>query len=102
MRRDCGQEQIGLLFPALSMRSHRNETQFIGLNPDTAIKIACVDGLFQSRRKKMPKLEDGHIVETTLEARGAERGPTVRNMLVWSIGLVVVAFVVVYALYFKA
>ena len=50
----------------------------------------------------MPKLEDGHIVETTLEARGAERGPTVRNMLVWSIGLIVVAFVVVYALYFKA
>ena len=41
----------------------------------------------------MPKLEDGHIVETTLEARGAERGPTVRNMLVWSIGLIVVAFV---------
>ena len=50
----------------------------------------------------MPKLEDGHIVETTLEARGAERGPTVRNVLVWGIGLVVVAFVVVYALYFKA
>jgi hypothetical protein len=26
------------------------------------------------------------IVETATEARGAERGPTVRNVLVWSLG----------------
>jgi hypothetical protein len=50
----------------------------------------------------MPKKEDGHIVETTIEARGAERGPTVRNMLVWGTGLVVAAFVVVYLVYFTA
>jgi hypothetical protein len=49
----------------------------------------------------MAKREDGRIVETSLEARGAERGPTVRNVLVWSIGLVVLAFLVVYLLYFR-
>jgi hypothetical protein len=31
------------------------------------------------------------IVETPVEARGAERGPTVRNILVWSLGLMIVA-----------
>lgn len=46
------------------------------------------------------KKEDGRIVETTMEARGAERGPTVRNVLVWSTGLVVVGFAAVYLLYF--
>jgi uncharacterized membrane protein YbhN (UPF0104 family) len=49
----------------------------------------------------MAKQEHGHIVETAVEARGAERGPTVRNVLVWSIGLVVAAFAVIYFLYFK-
>ena len=49
----------------------------------------------------MAKQEHGHIVETTFEARGAERGPTVRNVLVCSIGLVVAAFAVIYFLYFK-
>jgi hypothetical protein len=49
----------------------------------------------------MPKQEHGQIVETAIEARGAERGPTVRNVLVWSLGLVVVAFAVIYLLYFK-
>jgi hypothetical protein len=44
----------------------------------------------------MAKREDEQIVETAIEARGAERGPTVRNVLVWSLGLVVVAFIVVY------
>jgi len=42
----------------------------------------------------------GEIVETTREARGAERGPTVRNVLVVSTALVVVAFAVIYFLYF--
>lgn len=36
----------------------------------------------------MAKMENGHIVETAMEARGAERGPTVRNVSwqepVWS------------------
>ncbi|WP_198136958.1 hypothetical protein [Nitrobacter hamburgensis] len=48
----------------------------------------------------MPHKENGRIVETPTEARGAERGPTVRNVLVAGTGLVVVAFVVVYILYF--
>lgn len=45
--------------------------------------------------------DNGHIVETAREARGAEPGPTVRNVLVWSLGLVIVAFVV-YVLFFKS
>jgi hypothetical protein len=48
----------------------------------------------------MAKLEDGHIVETAREARGGERGPTVRNVLVAGVGLVVAAFIVVYIIYF--
>lgn len=28
------------------------------------------------------------IVETAIDARGAERDPTMRNVLVWSLGLV--------------
>lgn len=50
----------------------------------------------------MPKEENGQIVETATEARGAERGPTIRNVLLASTGLVVTAFVVVYFAYFAA
>jgi hypothetical protein len=46
--------------------------------------------------------DNGHIVETAREARGAEPGPTVRNVLVWSLSLVVVAFVIVLSLVFKS
>jgi hypothetical protein len=49
----------------------------------------------------MAKIENEQIVETAIEARGAERGPTVRNVLVWSLGLVVVAFAVIYVLFFR-
>jgi hypothetical protein len=49
----------------------------------------------------MAKVENERIVETAVEARGAERGPTVRNVLVWSLGLVVVAFAVIYFLFFR-
>jgi hypothetical protein len=49
----------------------------------------------------MPKQENGQVVETAIEARGAERGPAARNVLVWSIGLVVVAFAVIYFLFFR-
>jgi hypothetical protein len=48
----------------------------------------------------MARTEDGHIVETAREARGAERGPTVRNVLVAGTALVIAAFVVVYIVYF--
>jgi hypothetical protein len=41
------------------------------------------------------------IVETAIEARGAERGPTVRNVLVWSLGLVIVAMAVVWFVFFR-
>jgi hypothetical protein len=41
------------------------------------------------------------IVETAIEARGAEPGPTVRNVLVWSLGLVVVAMAIVWFVFFK-
>jgi hypothetical protein len=50
----------------------------------------------------MAKLENGQIVETATEARGAERGPTVRNVLVWSLGLVVAAFAAIYFAFFQA
>jgi hypothetical protein len=49
----------------------------------------------------MPKQESGQVVETAIEARGAERGPTVRNVLVWSLGLVVAAFAVVDFVFFR-
>jgi hypothetical protein len=41
------------------------------------------------------------IVETSIEARGAERGPTVRNVLVWSLGLVLVGMAVVGLVVFR-
>jgi hypothetical protein len=49
----------------------------------------------------MPKQENGQVVETAIEARGAERGPTVRNVLIWSLGLVVAAFAVIYFVFFR-
>ena len=49
----------------------------------------------------MAKLKNKQIVETAIEARGAERGPTVRNVLVWSLSLVVVAFAVIYFVFFR-
>jgi hypothetical protein len=49
----------------------------------------------------MPKQENRQIVETAIEARGAERGPTVRNVLVWSLGLVVAAFAVIYFVFLR-
>ena len=49
----------------------------------------------------MLKQENRQVVETAIEARGAERGPTVRNVLVWSLGLVVAAFAVVYFVFFR-
>jgi len=47
----------------------------------------------------MAKLENEQIVETAIEARGAERGPYVRNVLVWIVPRVV-AFVVIYFVFF--
>jgi hypothetical protein len=55
-----------------------------------------------SQERTMPHREKGRIVETATEARGAERGPTVRNVLLAGTGLVVVGFVIVYLYYFAA
>jgi hypothetical protein len=49
----------------------------------------------------MGKQENRQIVETAKEALGAELGPTVRNVLVWSLGLVVAAFAVTYFMFFR-
>lgn len=48
----------------------------------------------------MSKIENGQIVETAMEARGTETGPSVRNVVVWSTGLVVVGFVALHLLFF--
>jgi hypothetical protein len=50
---------------------------------------------------KMADRDNRPIIETAQEARGAEPGPTVRNVLVWSLGLIVAAFAIVYFLFFK-
>ena len=47
----------------------------------------------------MANRQEEPIVKTTVKARGAERGPTVRNVLIISIVLVVVAFAIVYFYY---
>jgi hypothetical protein len=49
----------------------------------------------------MARIENDQIVETAIEARGAERGPAVRNVLVCSLSLVVAAFVLVYFVFFR-
>jgi hypothetical protein len=49
----------------------------------------------------MEKQGNSQIVETAKEARGAELGPTVRNVLVWSLGLVVAALAVTYFMFFQ-
>lgn len=48
----------------------------------------------------MSQKKDVPIVETAIEARGAERGPSVRNVLVWSLALAVVAMAVVWFIFF--
>jgi hypothetical protein len=49
----------------------------------------------------MAERDRGQIVETAQEARGAERGPGVRNVLVRSLGLVILAFAIVYFVFFR-
>lgn len=42
------------------------------------------------------------IIKSAQKARGAERGPTVRNVLVISMVAVILAFVVIYYHFFSA
>jgi hypothetical protein len=48
----------------------------------------------------MPEKHGETIVETAQEARQAERGPTVRDVLIWSTGLVIVALAIVWYVFF--
>jgi hypothetical protein len=41
------------------------------------------------------------IVESPQEARQAERGPTVRNVLIASTGLAIVGFAIVWFIFFR-
>lgn len=41
------------------------------------------------------------IVETAQEARQAEPGPSVRNVLIWSTGLVIIGFAIVWYVFFR-
>jgi hypothetical protein len=49
----------------------------------------------------MSKIENGQIIETAVEARGAERGPAVRNVLVISLALAVAALALVFVVFLK-
>jgi hypothetical protein len=49
----------------------------------------------------MNRQDNGRIVETAVEARGAERGPTIRKVLVLSMALIILAFAVIYFVFFK-
>ncbi len=53
-----------------------------------------------SGEKVMATREDGHIVESTTEARGAVTGHNARYVLYWSIALVVVLFAAVFLYFF--
>ena len=49
----------------------------------------------------MAKTENDKIVETAVEARGAERGPSVRNVLAISLCLACLAFAIIYFVFFR-
>jgi hypothetical protein len=49
---------------------------------------------------KMAFKQGEQIVETSQEARQAERGPTVRNVLILSTGLVIAAFTIIWLVFF--
>lgn len=48
----------------------------------------------------MRETKDGEIIETAEEASGGEPGPSIRNVLVISLTLVIVAFAIIYFYYF--
>lgn len=50
---------------------------------------------------QMPERHGEQIVESTTEARQGVTGNNVRYVLVWGIGGVIVAFVIVYFLFFR-
>lgn len=49
----------------------------------------------------MTENDTGGQVKSARKARGAEPGPTVRYVLVWSTALVIVAFAILYLVFFS-
>ena len=49
----------------------------------------------------MARMEQGRIVETAREARQAEPGPSIRNVLVISTSAVIVIFALIWFFYFR-
>ena len=49
----------------------------------------------------MARMEQGRVVETAREARQAEPGPSVRNVLVISTTAVIVIFAIIWFVYFR-
>ncbi|WP_211910738.1 hypothetical protein [Tardiphaga alba] len=49
----------------------------------------------------MAKIEDGRVTQTATEARQAEPGPTVRNVLVISVALALAFMAVIWLIFFK-
>jgi hypothetical protein len=98
-RRDISVNRLDARAKALAPR----ETPDTSTYNDEAKKARLIaHHVLFSQERTMPHREKGRIVETATEARGAERGPTVRNVLLAGTGLVVVGFVIVYLYYFAA
>ena len=65
--------------------------------------VACVNTqTTRTIEDIMVEKQGEQIVQTAREARQAERGPSVRNVLIISTGAVIVAFAVIYFLFFMA
>jgi hypothetical protein len=76
-------------FPAKNAAASRNE---------------CGGSLVDQEPAKgriMPIERDGQIIESAQEARQAERGPTVRNVLVASTSLAIVVMLVVWLAFYR-
>jgi hypothetical protein len=55
----------------------------------------------QQRNSTMAHKRGEQIIETAQEARQAERGPTVRNVLLASMGLAIVALAIIWLVFFR-
>jgi hypothetical protein len=69
--------------------------------PDLQGTRAWLHRLLRAWRGKMVFKRDGQIVESAREARQAERGPTVRNLLLASTALAIIALSIVWLVFFK-
>jgi len=69
--------------------------------PSLAIVTSCKLSCVRLREQTMVIKRGEQIIESAQEARQAERGPTVRNVLVASLSLVIVVFVIVWLVFFQ-